>query len=101
MVIHAGANDTTTAAALSVHARSIGADAVGGISPAYYRLEEEPVRWAVFDPEGRWLGDVETPRGGRVWDIGNDYVLGVWQDALGVQQVRMYRLVKSGGQVSS
>ena len=46
---------------------------------------------------GRWLGDIETPPNGRVWDIGNDYVLGVWQDELDVQQVRMYRLVKGGG----
>ncbi len=72
-------------------------DAGGNLWVAYYRLEEEPVRWAVFDPEGRWLGNVETPPNGRVWDIGDDYVLGVWQDELDVQQVRMYRLVKGGG----
>jgi dihydrodipicolinate synthase/N-acetylneuraminate lyase len=44
-VIHTGANDTATTAALSAHAREIGADAVGVISPAYYRLDEE----ALFD----------------------------------------------------
>jgi hypothetical protein len=71
-------------------------DAGRNLWVAYYHLEEEPVRWAVFDPEGRWLGDVETPPNGRVWDIGADYVLGVWRDALDVQQVRMYRLVKGG-----
>jgi hypothetical protein len=69
-------------------------DAGGSLWVAYYRLEDEPVRWAVFDPEGRWLGDVETPSNGRVWDIGHDYLLGVWQDDLAVQQVRMYRIVK-------
>ena len=41
MVIHTGANSTDTAAELSVHARSIAADAVGIISPAYYRLDEQ------------------------------------------------------------
>jgi len=41
VVVHAGANDTATAAALSAHALSIGADAVGVISPAYYRLDEQ------------------------------------------------------------
>lgn len=51
----------------------------------------------VYDPEGRWLGDVETPSGGRAWDIGNDDVSGVWRDALDVQPVRMYRLVTEGG----
>jgi hypothetical protein len=75
---------------------SLRLDAGGNLWVAYYRLEEEPVRWAVFDPEGRWLGDVQTPDGGRAWDIGDDYVLGVWQDELDVQQVRMYRLVKGG-----
>jgi hypothetical protein len=75
---------------------SLRLDAGGNLWVAYYRLEEEPVRWAVFDPAGRWLGDVQTPDGGRVWDIGDDYVLGVWQDELDVQQVRMYRLVKGG-----
>ncbi|MDH4351604.1 MAG: hypothetical protein OEW56_10685 [Gemmatimonadota bacterium] len=74
-------------------------DAGGNLWVAYYRLEEEPVRWAVFDPDGRWLGDIEAPSNGGVWDIGNDYVLGVWRDDLGVEQVRMYRLAKGGHQV--
>lgn len=52
-------------------------DAGGSLWVAYDRLEGEPFRAAVFDPEGRWLGDVETSPGGRVWDIGDDYVLGV------------------------
>lgn len=72
-------------------------DARGNLWVAYYRLEEEPVRWAVFDPEGRWLGDVETPPNGTVWDIGDGYVLGVWRDEVDVQQVRMYRLAKGAG----
>lgn len=72
-------------------------DAGGNLWVAYYRLEEEPIRWAVFDPEGRWLGDIETPPNGRVSDIGDDYVLGVWRGELDVQQVRVYRLVKGGG----
>jgi len=76
-------------------------DAGGHLWVAYYRLEGEPIRWAIFDPEGRWLGDVETPSGGRVWDIGDDYILGVWQDEMDVQQIRMYRLVRGGGEVSS
>jgi dihydrodipicolinate synthase/N-acetylneuraminate lyase len=45
VVIHTGANDTASAVALSGHARSIGADAVGVISPAYYRLDDQ----ALFD----------------------------------------------------
>jgi dihydrodipicolinate synthase/N-acetylneuraminate lyase len=45
VVIHTGTNDTSTSAALAVHARQAGADAVGVISPAYYRLGEQ----ALFD----------------------------------------------------
>ena len=29
-----------------------------------------------------------------VMEIGPDYVLGTWQDDLGVEQVRLYRLIK-------
>jgi hypothetical protein len=51
--------------------------------------------WHVFDPDGRWLGVVETPAGFRLTDIGSDYVLGTWRDDLDVEHVRMFDLVKS------
>ncbi|NQU44825.1 hypothetical protein HQ520_16165 [bacterium] len=58
--------------------------------------------FSVFSPEGEWLGDVTVPtglswlRGSRTnpIEIGSDYVLGVWEGDLGVQQVRLYRLLK-------
>lgn len=53
--------------------------------------------WSVFDPEGRWLGEVRVPVALRVTDIGDDYVLGVWQDPAGVQTIRRFDLVKPGG----
>lgn len=56
----------------------------------------EPTSWDVFDPGGRWLGAVRVPEDLRVHGIGGDWVLGVWRDALGVEYVRMYRLVKNG-----
>ena len=48
--------------------------------------------WNVFDPEGRWMGDIEIPYGGYVYEIGVDYLLGVWVDELDVEQVRLYRI---------
>ena len=54
-------------------------------------------RWTVFDPRGRMLGTIETPGSGRVTEIGEDYLLGIWTDELDVEQVRMYRLYKEGG----
>ncbi len=59
----------------------------------------------VFDQEGRWLGSVMLPPGIKrdfsreplSFDIGDDWILGVWTDAMGVEYVRLYRLEKPGG----
>lgn len=51
-------------------------------------------RWTVFDAAGRMLGDVAIPERLWVFEIGDDYVLGVERDELGVEYVRMYALVK-------
>jgi hypothetical protein len=48
--------------------------------------------WDVFDPEGRWVTTLILPDSFRVHDIGEDYILGVWQDDLDVEYVRMYSL---------
>lgn len=61
----------------------------------YLRPGEEPPRWDVFDPEGHWLGTVETPSGLRIHQIGADWILGVEKDELEVEHVRMYPLAKA------
>ncbi|MCI0434498.1 MAG: hypothetical protein L0271_12785 [Gemmatimonadetes bacterium] len=56
----------------------------------------------VFDADGRWLGTVTLPAGirrelsrePRPMDIGDDFILGVWTDSLGVEYVRLYQLAK-------
>lgn len=58
----------------------------------YTRAGDDTRRWTVFGTDGRALGSVETPPGLRVLDIGHDYVLGVWQDALDVEHVRLHEL---------
>lgn len=50
--------------------------------------------WSVFDPEGRWLGEVHVPRALRVTDVGDDYVVGVWRAGDGTQTIRRYALIK-------
>ena len=50
--------------------------------------------WSIFNTTGEWLGEVEFPKSFRVFDIGDDYVLGVERDADGVEYVKMYRIVK-------
>ncbi len=51
-------------------------------------------RWTVFDAGGVMLGSVYLPEGLRVTQIGDDFVLGIWQDELGVESVRQYALIK-------
>lgn len=51
-------------------------------------------RWDVFDREGKLLGTVTLPARFRPTHVGDDFVLGVWEDDLEVQHVRMYRLLK-------
>ncbi len=50
------------------------------------------VLWSVFDANGRWLTDVGLPENLRVWEIGEDYVLGLWRNELGLEAVRRYSL---------
>jgi hypothetical protein len=78
---------------IPAHADRMIADATGHLWLLEYRIgEAEPYRWSVFAGDGRWLGVIETPPRFTISEIGTDYVLGVWQDTLDVQRVRMYRL---------
>jgi len=61
----------------------------------YTRPGDEARSWTVFSADGRALGSVATPPGVRVLEIGRDHLLGVWQDDLDVQYVRLYRLDRS------
>jgi hypothetical protein len=50
--------------------------------------------WTVFDPEGRYLGEVVTPYLLDVHEIGSDYVLGHMSDGRGEEAVYIYGLEK-------
>lgn len=75
-------------------------DLVGHLWVREYEIPGEagadPV-WTVFDPEGRVLGFVETPGGLDVYEIGEDYILGLATDELGVEFVQVWSLERSGG----
>ena len=43
------------------------------------------------------LGFIETPKGLRIGQIGEDYILGHHQDELGVEYVQLWPLERSGG----
>lgn len=79
--------------------------------PAFEALESDPLGylwvqeyplpgeqdnvWAVFGPGGRILGFVETPLGLDVFEIGEDYVLGMAADENDVERVQLWPLDRS------
>jgi hypothetical protein len=52
----------------------------------------EAQTWSVFDSTGTFVGDVVTPGGLEITQIGRDWILGLWKDSEDVDYVRMYRL---------
>ncbi|MDT8342520.1 MAG: hypothetical protein RQ751_13495 [Longimicrobiales bacterium] len=55
--------------------------------------EEGPGRWWIFDPAGVLLGEVAVPAGFRVDGVRGEWMVGRWEDALGVARVRVHRIV--------
>jgi hypothetical protein len=61
-------------------------------------LATDPIVAEVFDPTGKLLGAVTIPPGFAPYEIGHDYLLGVWTDEVGLEHVRRYSIAgKSGG----
>jgi len=55
--------------------------------------EERPGSlWTVFDAQGRVQGFVETPDALEIFEIGEDYILGLWRDELEVEYVQVWEL---------
>ncbi len=48
--------------------------------------------WTVFSPEGRVLGFVETPAGLKIYEIGENYLLGHAEGELDVEMIQMWPL---------
>ncbi|MEJ2239140.1 MAG: hypothetical protein P8X82_12650, partial [Gemmatimonadales bacterium] len=55
-------------------------------------LAMDPRKWEVFSADGEWLGSVLSPRRFTVFEIGDDYVLGVFRDDVDVEHVQLLRL---------
>lgn len=61
--------------------------------------EGAPSRWIVQDPSGMgYGGTVSLAARFRPYDIGADYVLGVWRDERDVEFVRLYDLIEGPGE---
>ncbi len=78
---------------------SVLGDAAGHLWVEEYEFprEDRPgVLWTVFDPDGKVLGFVETPKGWRIFEIGEDYILGSTEDELEVEYVHVWPLERAG-----
>ena len=53
---------------------------------------DPPTRWMIFDPDGRAHGTLEALPGFTAHHIGEDFILGVWTDDLGVEYVQRHPL---------
>lgn len=49
---------------------------------------------SVFDPAGRWLGDVMLPPRFQPTAVGRGWILGLWYDDSGAPRVRLYPIVE-------
>ena len=71
-------------------------DATGLVWAHIYEPDRSrPKVWVVFDKDGRALGTVSTPSDLKVEWIGEDRILGVWLDELGIEYVHEYGLVRT------
>ena len=50
--------------------------------------------WTVFDSTGALIGDVSTPPALKIFQIGRDFILGLWSDEDGVEHVRVHQIRK-------
>jgi hypothetical protein len=57
-------------------------------------LRSDPATADVFDVTGRLLGTVNLPANFTPFEVGLDYVLGVWKDDVGLEHVRRYEIAK-------
>lgn len=55
-----------------------------------------PTHWSIVEPGTGVVGQAEVPAHFEVYQVGVDYVLGRWTDALGVQHVRLLELRRAG-----
>lgn len=78
------------------YASSIRGDAHGNVWVPGYAPEgsDQPPLWAVFNRDGRFLGELRLPGRFRALEIGDDYLLGIQRDDLDVEHLQRYAIVK-------
>ncbi|MFC1575795.1 hypothetical protein ACFL5A_04030 [Gemmatimonadota bacterium] len=72
-------------------------DGAGNLWVESYRMRGSGVvPWRVFDSQLRWLGSVEVPQGLMVYEVGEDYLLGMSWDEMEVEYIKLFGLLKAG-----
>jgi hypothetical protein len=59
-----------------------------------YLTDDRPFVFSIFDPDGVWLGHVESEVRGQVKEIGRDYVLMYVVDELGIEYIQEHALTR-------
>lgn len=79
------------------HGRLI-ADAGGNMWVERYPrpMSTDPTPWLIFEREGRLIGRADVPPDLRIFEIGENAVVGVRRDAEGVERVSVHRLRRPG-----
>ncbi|MEW5915409.1 MAG: 6-bladed beta-propeller [Gemmatimonadota bacterium] len=62
------------------------------LGPPPYRRPQRSLRWSVFDSDGRWRADVQTPARFMLFEAGADYVIGATLGEDDVDHVTLYRI---------
>jgi hypothetical protein len=60
-------------------------------------LDEAGVAWRVFDSGGELIHNVPMPHKFRPLDVGATSIVGIWTGEFGVEFVRLYPILQSGG----
>ncbi|MGH7480976.1 MAG: 6-bladed beta-propeller [Longimicrobiales bacterium] len=68
---------------------TLAADTTGELSPRYWR---EPIVFDVFEPDGRFLGEVHMPQGARLSVMAGGQAWGIVRDSLDVQYIRRWQV---------
>jgi hypothetical protein len=77
--------------------RDLLVDSEGFLWVEDFRRPGEGLRsWTVFDREGTPQTRLSLPSDNRVLDIGEDYLMAVFEDQLGVEYLRLYALHRGG-----
>lgn len=61
-----------------------------------YPAQGGPVTWRVYSPDRQRLATLTTPWTNRILDLGDEHVVTISEDDLGVDYVHTFRLLKPG-----